>query len=95
MKTISVKIDEAIFRELNIRRGRDTISEYLRRIIDAHLTASGLPNVNKVESIRALAIYLTELVKLGNPPAYSTQSDKIKNLFSQFMNRIEEGRNEK
>jgi predicted CopG family antitoxin len=30
MKTISVKIDEAVFKELNIRRGRESFSNYLR-----------------------------------------------------------------
>jgi len=30
MKTISLKIDEATYKEMNIRRGRESFSNYLR-----------------------------------------------------------------
>jgi predicted CopG family antitoxin len=91
MKTISVKVDEAIFNELNIRRGRASLSEYLRRIIEAHIEGQDklLENLNKNE-IRGLAIYLTEIIKLGNQPAYANQGEKIKSLFGQFLNILKE-----
>jgi len=94
MKTISVKIDEAIFKELNIRRGGDTISEYLRRIIDTHLDKqdSRFENIKQpitAYEIKTLAIYLTEIVKLGNQLVYTNQTEQIKYLFRKFLERLE------
>ncbi len=96
MKTISVKIDEAVFKELNIRRGRESFSNYLRGIIEAHLTGQdklfdNLKPPTTAHEIRALAIYLTEIVKLGNPPTYSHCNDRIKGLFEQLTQRLNGG----
>jgi len=98
MKTIAVKIDEETFRKLNILRGEDTMSEFMRHVIDTYLGGGQNDNnktISDPEVIRSLAIYLTEVLRLGNAPAYAGQNEKIKNLFNQFMDRIEEGRSEK
>jgi hypothetical protein len=41
-----------------------------------------------IDSFRALAIYLTEVVKLGNPPAYSNQHDMITSLFRRLVDSL-------
>jgi len=95
MKTIALKIAEDDFQKISIRKAKDSISAYVRQLIVDHLSGeeqdedTKIMSVNNVENLRALAIYLTEIVKLGNPPAYSSQNEKIKNLFGQFMDRIE------
>lgn len=48
-----------------------------------------------VDFFQPLAIYLTEIIKLGNPPTYSNQRDKIKSLFNDLMDKLEEVSNEK
>jgi len=90
MKTISLKIDEATYKELNIRRGRKTISEFLREVIDAHISGAYKP-LGDDKSLRALAIYLTEVMRITNPPAFANNGDKIKNLFTKFVESISEG----
>ncbi|OQA02658.1 MAG: hypothetical protein BWY69_00940 [Planctomycetes bacterium ADurb.Bin401] len=96
MKTIALKIDKDTFNKLNVIRGGETISSYLRRLIIGHLSGErSTKTAIDIETVRALAIYLTEILRIANAPAYATQSDKIKNLFSQFMDRLEERRNEK